>query len=67
MKTVLVLAAAMGLTVSVAAAECMGHNKQVNASVDTETKVASVMKQVPPAEDAQSTTASAEETTPEAD
>jgi hypothetical protein len=59
MKTILVLAAAMGLTVSVAAAECVGH-KQVNASVDTETKVASVVKQVPPpAEDAQST---AEET-----
>ena len=47
MKTILVLAAAMGLTVSVAAAECVGH-KQVNASVDTETKVASVVKQVPP-------------------
>ena len=59
MKTILVLAAAMGLTVSVAAAECANH-KQVNASVDTETKVASVVKQVPPpAADAQST---AEET-----
>jgi hypothetical protein len=57
MKTILVLAAAMGLTVSVAAAECVGH-KQVNASVDTETKVASVVKQLPPpAEDAQSATA----------
>ena len=50
MKTILVLAAAMGLTVSVAAAECANH-KQVNASVDTETKVASVVKQVPPAQE----------------
>ena len=56
MKTILVLAAAMGLSISAASAECVGH-KQVNASVDTETKVASVVKQVPPAEDAQSTTA----------
>jgi hypothetical protein len=56
MKTVLVLAAAMGLSISVASAECVGH-KQVNASVDTETKVASVVNQVPPAGDAQSATA----------
>ncbi|RJG46318.1 hypothetical protein [Mesorhizobium sp. DCY119] len=41
MKTILVLAAAIGLTVSAASAECMGHSK-VNASIDTETKVASV-------------------------
>jgi hypothetical protein len=47
MKTVLVLAAVMGLLLSAASAECMGH-KQVSASVDTETKVASVVKQVPP-------------------
>jgi hypothetical protein len=47
MKTVLVLAAAMGLSISAASAECVGH-KQVNASIDTETKVASVVKQVPP-------------------
>ena len=56
MKTILVLAAAMGLSISAASAECVGH-KQVNASVDTETKVASVVKQVPPAEGAQSATA----------
>jgi hypothetical protein len=56
MKTVLVLAAAMGLSISAASADCVGH-KQVNASVDTETKVASVVKQVPPAQDAQSTKA----------
>jgi hypothetical protein len=56
MKTVLVLAAAMGLSISAASAECVGH-KQVNASVDTETKVASVVKQVPPVQDAQSTKA----------
>ena len=59
MKTILLIAAAMGLSISAASAECVGH-KQVNASVDTETKVASVVKQVPPAEDMQS--ASAEET-----
>jgi hypothetical protein len=59
MKTILVVAAAMGLSISTAAAECANH-KQVNASVDTETKVASVVKQVPPpADDAQAT---AEET-----
>lgn len=56
MKTILLTAAAMGLSVSFAAADCVGH-KQVNASVDTETKVASIVKQVPPAEDTQSTTA----------
>ncbi len=43
MKTILVLAAAMGLSISAASAECVGH-KQVNASVDTETKVASVVE-----------------------
>jgi hypothetical protein len=43
MKTVLVLAAAFGLSVSAAAAECAGHSK-VSASIDTETKVASVAK-----------------------
>lgn len=46
MKTMLVVAAAMGFTMSVAAAECVGH-KQTTASVDTETKVASVLKQTP--------------------
>lgn len=50
MKTILVLAAIMGFSVSMAAAECAGH-KPVSASVDTETKVASVVKQVPPAAD----------------
>jgi hypothetical protein len=47
MKTVLLTAAAMGLAISAASAECMGHNKQQSASVDTETTVASV-KQLPP-------------------
>jgi hypothetical protein len=46
MKTVLVLAAALGLSISAAAADCVGH-KQTTASVDSETKVASVVKQVP--------------------
>ncbi len=41
MKTILVLAAAIGLSVSAASAECVGHSK-VNASVDTDTKVASI-------------------------
>jgi hypothetical protein len=49
MKTVLVTAAALGFSVSMAAADCPGH-KQVNASVDNETKVASVVKQSPPAQ-----------------
>lgn len=56
MKTILLTATAMGLSISAASTECVGH-KQVNAWVDTETKVASVVKQVPPAEDAQSATA----------
>lgn len=46
MKTVLVIAAATGLSISAAAAECMGH-KQTTASVDTETTVASVLNQTP--------------------
>lgn len=46
MKTVLVIAAATGLSISAAAAECMGH-KQTTTSVDTETTVASVLKQTP--------------------
>jgi hypothetical protein len=41
MKTVLVAAAALGLTVSAASAECAWHSK-VSASVDTQTKTASV-------------------------
>jgi len=47
MKFVLVTAAALGFSVSMAAAECAGHAK-VTTSVDTETTVASVVKQVPP-------------------
>lgn len=62
MKTILVLAAAMGLSVSVAAAECAGH-KPVTASVDTETKVASVAKELPPVPASESA-ATAEETKP---
>lgn len=54
MKTVLVLAAALGLSISAASADCAAH-KQVNASADTETKVASVVKQATPAQDVQST------------
>ena len=48
MKTVLLTAAVMGLAISAASAECMGHNKQQTASIDTETTVASVAKQLPP-------------------
>ena len=55
MKTILLLAAAMGLSISAASAECPGH-KQVSASIDTETKVASVVKQTP-VQDAQTTKA----------
>ncbi|SMD08719.1 hypothetical protein [Rhizobium sp. RU36D] len=45
MKTVLVIAAAIGLSTSVASAECMGYNK-VTASVDVdrEIKTASISK-----------------------
>ena len=46
MKTVLVLAAALGLSISAASADCVGH-KQVSASIDTETKVASIAKELP--------------------
>ena len=43
MKTILVAAAALGLSVIGAAADCPGHMKQVLAStVDDETKTASV-------------------------
>ena len=47
MKTVLVLAAVLGLSISAALADCVGH-KQVSASIDSETKVASVTKELPP-------------------
>ncbi len=45
MKTVLVIAAVIGLSTSVASAECMGYNK-VTASVDVdrEIKTASITK-----------------------
>ncbi|RJT41339.1 hypothetical protein D3227_05960 [Mesorhizobium waimense] len=43
MKTFLSIAAALGLTISAASAECPGHSK-VQASVDTQTKTASVEK-----------------------
>ena len=49
MKTILLIAAAMGLTISVAAAECAGHAK-LSTSADSETKVASVAKQTPAAD-----------------
>lgn len=41
MKTLLAIAAALGLSISAASAECPGHSK-VQASVDTQTKTASV-------------------------
>jgi len=41
MKTFLAFAAAFGLSVSAASAECAWHSK-VSASVDTQTKTASV-------------------------
>jgi len=66
MKIILLTAAAMGFSVSIAAADCPRH-KQVNASVDTETKVASVAKQVPPPAEQVQSTASAEQTVPQAE
>ena len=48
MKTILLLAAALGLSISAAAADCAGHAK-VTTAVDTETTVASVVKTLPPA------------------
>ncbi|HEY6632250.1 MAG TPA: hypothetical protein VIZ90_12425 [Rhizobiaceae bacterium] len=66
MKSILVTAAVMGFSVSIASADCVGH-KQVNASVDTETKVASVAKQAPPpVKEVQSTT-SAQQAAPQAE
>lgn len=41
MKTTILVAAALGLSVSGAAAECVGHTK-TTASVDQQTKVASI-------------------------
>lgn len=46
MKTILLLAAAMGFSVSVAAADCAGHAK-TTTSVDTSTTVASVATKAP--------------------
>ncbi|MCF3640525.1 hypothetical protein LXM94_11175 [Rhizobium sp. TRM95111] len=43
MKTVLVLASAIGFAASAAYAECSYHSK-VNAAVDTETTTASISK-----------------------
>ena len=43
MKTFLAFAAAFGLSVSAASAECTWHSK-VSASVDTQTRTASVAK-----------------------
>ncbi|UXN61338.1 MULTISPECIES: hypothetical protein [Phyllobacterium] len=45
MKTILVLAAAFGLTVSAASADCAGHN---SASVDKETTTASISQDQTP-------------------
>ncbi|TGQ29829.1 MULTISPECIES: hypothetical protein [unclassified Mesorhizobium] len=43
MKTFLAIAAALGLSISDAYAECPGHSKvQASASVDAQTKTASV-------------------------
>lgn len=63
MKFVLVTAAALGFSVSVAAADCAGNAKMTTASVDTETKVASVLKQTPaqPAEQQSTATEKAAE------
>lgn len=44
MRTILVLAAAFGFTVSAASADCVGHT----ASVDKQTKTASVSKDKTP-------------------
>ncbi|TIL73773.1 MAG: hypothetical protein E5Y65_12035 [Mesorhizobium sp.] len=44
MKTALLVVAALGLSVSGAVAECVGHNK-TTASVDQQTKAASVEQQ----------------------
>ncbi|RUV70236.1 MAG: hypothetical protein E5V25_15220 [Mesorhizobium sp.] len=44
MKTALLVVAALGLSVSGAAAECVGHSK-TTASVDQQTKTASVDQQ----------------------
>ncbi|CCV06888.1 conserved exported hypothetical protein [Mesorhizobium metallidurans STM 2683] len=41
MKTTILVAAALGLSVSGAAAECVGHTK-TTASVDQQSKVASI-------------------------
>lgn len=55
MKTALLVVAALGLSVSGAAAECVGHNK-TTASVDQQTKAASVDQQTKVASVANRTT-----------
>ncbi|AID29385.1 hypothetical protein BFX40_18065 [Mesorhizobium sp. SEMIA 3007] len=44
MKTFLAIAAALGLSVSAASADCAYHHSKVSASVDTQTTTASVEK-----------------------
>ncbi|TIL24089.1 MAG: hypothetical protein E5Y88_19650 [Mesorhizobium sp.] len=56
MKTALLVVAALGLSVSCAAAECVGHTK-TTASVDQQTKAASVDQQTKVASIANTTTA----------
>jgi hypothetical protein len=63
MKIVLVMAAALGFSVSVAAADCAGHAKVTTTAVDQETTVASIVKQTPAAPAEQS--APAEQATQE--
>jgi hypothetical protein len=55
MKTALLVVAALGLSVSGAAAECVGHTK-TTASVDQQTKAASVDQQTKVASIANTTT-----------
>ncbi|MER8826917.1 hypothetical protein NKH73_12940 [Mesorhizobium sp. M0938] len=56
MKTALLVVAALGLSVSGAAAECVGHTK-TTASVDQQTKAASVDQQTKVASITNTTTA----------
>lgn len=44
MRTFLAIAAALGLSVSAASAECAYHHSKVSASIDKQTKTASVEK-----------------------
>jgi hypothetical protein len=56
MKTALLVVAALGLSVSGAAAECVGHTK-TTASVDQQTKVASIANSSAPTVAGAATTA----------